>query len=377
MSKKIIISGGGTGGHLFPAIAIAQSLQKADNNIDILFVGAKGKIEETKVPEAGYEIELLNIQGFSRKLSFKNISFIIKLLKSIRKSKKIVKKYKPDAVVGVGGYASGPLVYVATKRGIPGLIQEQNSYPGITNKILSKRVEKICVAYDGTERFFPKEKIIKTGNPIRENLSDPNITREQAAKFFGLDPNKKVILSLGGSGGAGSINKGIADNLSKIANSDCQFIWQTGKFYFEDAQKTVKIVNAGNLKVLAFIKRMDLAYKLADVVISRAGAGTISELCLLEKPVILVPSPNVAEDHQTKNAKSLVDKNAALLVKDNATKTKLIQTALEIVVNDEKLKQLSENISKQAMKNSADIIAGEVLKLIPQKPSNDACEKSN
>ena len=376
MKKNIIISGGGTGGHLFPAIAIAQALQKADNEVNILFVGAKGKIEETKVPEAGYNIELLNIQGFSRKLSFKNITFLIKLFKSLRKSKKIVKKFKPDVVVGVGGYASGALVYVATKRGIPGLIQEQNSYPGITNKILSKRVEKICVAYDGTERFFPKEKIIKTGNPVRETLLNNDITREEAAKFFGLDPNKKIILSLGGSGGAKSINDGIAENIDKLAKTDSQFIWQTGKFYFDEAKKAENTVKSDNIKVFAFIKRMDLAYKVADVVISRAGAGTISELCLLEKPAILVPSPNVAEDHQTKNAKSLVDKQAAILVKDNETKTKLIDTALKLIDNEQEIKILSENISKQAMQNSAEIIAKEVLKLIKQEPKNEACEKS-
>ncbi len=362
--KKIIISGGGTGGHLFPAVAIAQMLQKIDNTVEILFVGAEGKIEEKKIPELGYKIELLPITGFTRKLSFKNVSFFFKLIRSIRKSKKIVKKFRPDAAVGVGGYASGPLLYVATKRGVPALIQEQNSYPGITNKLLAKRVKKICVAYDGTERFFPKEKIIKTGNPVRENLISSDATKEEAVKFFNLDPNKKVILSLGGSGGARSINESISEHLNKIFDSEIQIIWQTGKYYYANLIDNDDIVRAENIKVLDFIKRMDLAFKAADIVISRAGAGTISELCLLGKATILVPSPNVAEDHQTKNAMALVNKEAAVLIKDAEAKEKLIPAAYELLNNPEKLNNLSKNIKEQAFKNSAEIIAKEVLKMI-------------
>ncbi len=362
--KKIIISGGGTGGHLFPAVAIAQALQKIDNSVEILFVGAKGKIEEKKVPEAGYKIELLPITGFARKLSFKNVSFFFRLIRSIRKSKRIVKEFRPDAAVGVGGYASGPLLYVATKRGVPALIQEQNSFPGITNKLLAKRVKKICVAYDDTERFFPKEKIIKTGNPVRENLITSDATKEEAVKFFGLNPAKKVILSLGGSGGAKSINESISGHLKKIINSEIQIIWQTGKYYYANLIDNNEIVRAENIKVLDFIKRMDLAFKAADIVISRAGAGTISELCLLEKSTILVPSPNVAEDHQTKNAMALVNKNAAVLIKDKESREKLIPKAIDLLNNPKNLKELSQNIKKQAFKNSAEIIAKEVLKMI-------------
>lgn len=361
--KRIIISGGGTGGHLFPAIAIAQALEKLVPDARILFVGAEGKIEERKVPDAGYDIELLPVTRFARKLSFKNISFFFKLFKSMRKAKKIIKKFKPDVAVGVGGYASGPVLRAAGKKGVPTLIQEQNSYPGITNRLLAKRAEKICVAYHGTERFFPEEKIIFTGNPIRKDLENMSVSENEAAVHFGLDPEKKIILSLGGSGGARSINNAIAGSLDKIARSDVQLIWQTGKFYYQSSKAEADKVAAPNVKVTAFINRMDLAYKAADLVISRAGAGTISELSLLKKPALLVPSPNVAEDHQTKNAQALVNINAAVLVKDNETEMQLVPKALNLVSDDKQLEMLAHNIEKTAVKNSAERIANEVLSL--------------
>lgn len=363
-SKNIIISGGGTGGHLFPAIAIAQAILRKDQSANILFVGAKGRIEEKKVPEAGFPIELLNISGFKRKLSVDSISFFYKLAVSILKSRKIIKKFKPDIAIGVGGYASGPLLQVAVKRGIPALLQEQNSFPGITNRILANKVQKICVAYDGLEKYFPAQKIVKTGNPVRQDLLKPEITREQAADFFGLDPTKKIILSIGGSGGAASINDGIANNLNQILKGDVQLIWQTGKFYFEKSKAEAEKYNSANIFVSDFINRMDLAYKAADLVISRAGAGTISELCILKKPAILVPSPNVAEDHQTKNADALVKNDAAVLIKDSDTKILLVSKALEVINNTESLYKLSENIAKLAYFNSAEKIADEVFNII-------------
>ncbi len=361
---NIIISGGGTGGHLFPAIAIAQTLKKINESINILFVGAKGKIEEKKVPELGFSIELLNISGFARKLSIKNITFFFKLFSSLIKSAKIIKRFKPDIAVGVGGYASGPLLHVAAKKGIPTLIQEQNSYPGITNKLLSKRAKKICVAYKGTERFFPADKIILTGNPVRDTLLRANETREKAAKYFGLDPKKKIILSVGGSGGARTINNSIVNSIDKFENENIQLLWQTGKYYYEDSLEIVQRKANENIKVKDFITRMDLAFKAADIVISRAGAGTISELCLLKKACILVPSPNVAEDHQTKNAQALTNTGAAILIKDSEANQKLIDTALNLIQNKKKLEELTKNIEKHAVRNSAMIIAQEILKLI-------------
>lgn len=362
--KHIIISGGGTGGHLFPAIAIAQAIEKLDGTVNILFVGAKGKIEEEKVPALGYKIELLDISGFQRKLTFDNITFFIKLFKSLSKSRKIINKFKPDVAVGVGGYASGPLLRVAARKSIPYLLQEQNSYPGITNKLLAKKAQKICVAYDNTERFFPADKIIKTGNPVRDNLLHVIETKDEAKKFFGFHTDKKLILSLGGSGGAGTINDSIMSQLDKIIDSDVQLLWQTGKNYFERCNGYADKYSSDNIKVTAFISRMDLAYKAADLVISRAGAGTISELCLLGKPTILVPSPNVAEDHQTKNALALVGKKAAVLVTDKDSREKLIKTALELVSQEDMLSGLSQNIENQGIANSASRIAEEILKII-------------
>ena len=365
--KKIIISGGGTGGHIFPAIAAAQALKRIDETIEILFVGAKGKIEERKVPEAGFKIELIDIRGFQRKLSFETIKNIFRLIKSLFKARKIIRKFKPDVVVGVGGYASGPVLYVASLKGIPTLIQEQNSYPGITNKILSKKADKICVAYEAVKKYFPQDKIVLTGNPVRKKITDTDATKEEVLTFFNLEAGKKVILSLGGSGGAKSINDGVIANLDKIAESDVFFIWQTGKNYYENSLKAIQEIQAKNIKVYDFIARMDLAYKAADLVISRAGAGTISELSMLEKATILVPSPNVAEDHQTKNAMALVNLNAAVLIKDNETENKLINTALELLKNDDEVNKLSKNISKEKMLNSGMLIAKEILNLIKEK----------
>lgn len=362
-NKNIIISGGGTGGHIFPAISIANALNEIDPDINILFVGALGKIEMEKVPAAGYEIIGLPVAGLQRRLTLKNVSFIFKLISSLRKSRKIIKDFKPDAVVGVGGYASGPVLRIANKKGIPTLIQEQNSYAGITNKLLAKKAQKICVAYEGMEKYFPKDKILLTGNPVRQDLLDKIGNREEAIQYFDLDQNKKTILVIGGSLGARTINQSIIKDIDKIGKSEFQLLWQTGKYYFEDAKKVAEETGFGNIKVLDFIKRMDMAYAAADIIISRAGAGTISELCLVGKPVILVPSPNVAEDHQTKNAMSLVKKGAAVMIKDIEAEEKLINEILELIEDTEKQKILSKNIDGMALRDSAKIIAEEVLKL--------------
>ncbi len=363
-NKKYIISGGGTGGHIFPAIAIANAIMKEDNNAEILFVGAKGKIEMEKVPAAGYKIKALPIRGFERKLTFKNIIVIINLFISIIKSFFIIKKFKPNVVIGVGGYASGAVVYMASLLKIPTLLQEQNSYAGVTNKLLSKKAKKICVAYDNMDKFFVKNKIVKTGNPVREILYKTKINKSEAYKYFNLYENKKTVLILGGSGGAKSINDAVIDKLELIKNNDIQFIWQTGKYYYNVSIEASKNKNIDNLKVYAFINKMELAYAIADVVISRAGAGTISELCLVSKASILVPSPNVAEDHQTKNAMALLSNNAALLVKDKDAVAMLIPTAIEWIKNKDLLENLSENITKMAIKDSDLLIAKEIFKLV-------------
>jgi len=362
-NKNIIISGGGTGGHIFPAISIANAIKEIEPETNILFVGALGKIEMDKVPAAGYEIIGLPVAGLQRRLTVKNISFIFKLISSLLKSRKIIKEFKPDAVVGVGGYASGPVLREANKKGIPTLIQEQNSYAGITNKLLAKKAKKICVAYEGMENYFPKDKIILTGNPVRQDLLEKIGNREEAIKYFDLDQNKKTILVVGGSLGARTINESIIGDIAKIGNSEFQILWQTGKYYFEEAKRSAEKTEFENIKVLDFITRMDLAYSVADIIISRAGAGTISELCLVRKPVILVPSPNVAEDHQTKNALALANKNAAIMIKDIEAREKLIDSALNLLSNGEQLKGLSENIKEMALRDSAKIIAEEVLKL--------------
>lgn len=361
---RIIISGGGTGGHIFPAVSIANAIKEMLPNTDILFVGAEGRMEMHRVPAAGYPIKGLPVAGFDRKNLLKNIPVLIKLFKSQRMAKKIIKEFRPHAAVGVGGYASGPTLKVAGSMGIPTLLQEQNSYAGVTNKLLAKQAHKICVAYEGMERFFDKEKIILTGNPVRQGLRNPNITREDAIRSLGLDPLKKTVLILGGSLGARTINHCIMENLAKIKESGIQFIWQTGKIYIDEARATV--AQAGELPMLHvtdFISDMATAYCAADLVISRAGAGSISEFCLLEKPVILVPSPNVAEDHQTKNALALVNKEAALYVKDADAKAQLIDQAIDTVNQPELLKKLSINIAKLAFTDSANVIAKEVIKL--------------
>lgn len=361
---RIIISGGGTGGHIFPAVSIANAIKEQKPDAEILFVGAEGRMEMHRVPAAGYPIKGLPVAGFDRKNLLKNIPVLIKLFKSQRLAKKIVKEFKPHAAVGVGGYASGPTLKVAGSMGIPTLLQEQNSYAGVTNKLLAKQAHKICVAYEGMERFFDKDKIILTGNPVRQGLRNPNITREDAIRSFGLNPQKQTILILGGSLGARTINRCMMENLDKIRNSGIQFIWQTGKIYIEEAREAVS--QAGELPMLHmtdFISDMATAYCAADLVISRAGAGSISEFCLLQKPVILVPSPNVAEDHQTKNALALVNKEAALYVKDMDAKDQLLDEAIQAVNQPNLLKKLSTNIKELAFTDSANVIAKEVIKL--------------
>ena len=371
---RIIISGGGTGGHIFPAVSIANAIKEQRPDTEILFVGAEGRMEMHRVPAAGYPIKGLPIAGFNRKNLLKNIPVLIKLFKSQQMAKAIIKEFKPHAAVGVGGYASGPTLKVAGNMGIPTLLQEQNSYAGVTNKLLAKQAHKICVAYEGMERFFEKEKIILTGNPVRQDLLNHTASQAEAIKSFGLDPNKKTILVLGGSLGARTINNCIIQNLDKIKNSDVQFIWQTGKIYIEEARDSVsKTGGLSMIHVTDFISNMGIAYRAADLVISRAGAGSISEFCLLQKPVILVPSPNVAEDHQTKNALALVNKNAALYVKDVDAKDKLVNEALQAVKQPELLTNLSKNIAELAFTDSANVIAKEVIQLAEKYIKEHGC----
>ncbi|WP_424036134.1 undecaprenyldiphospho-muramoylpentapeptide beta-N-acetylglucosaminyltransferase [Prevotella histicola] len=361
---RIIISGGGTGGHIFPAVSIANAIKAKHPNAKILFVGAEGRMEMQRVPAAGYEIKGLPIKGFDRAHKLKNFKVLFKLWKSLRMARQIIKDFKPQVAVGVGGYASGATLYECAKMGIPCLIQEQNSYAGVTNKLLSKRVAKICVAYEGMERFFPANKIIMTGNPVRQNVLKTNLSIEEARKSFGLDPNKKTILLVGGSLGARTINRSVIEHLNLIHDSEVQFIWQTGKYYYQKISDSMKGKELPNLKVMDFISDMGAAYKAADLIISRAGASSISEFQIIGKPVILIPSPNVAEDHQTKNAMALVNKQAAIYVKDAEAPDTLLPLALKVIADDSKLKSLSENVKKMGLKNSADIIANEVLKLI-------------
>lgn len=361
---RIIISGGGTGGHIFPAVSIANAIKAKHPNAKILFVGAEGRMEMQRVPAAGYEIKGLPIKGFDRAHKLKNFKVLFKLWKSLRMARQIIKDFKPQVAVGVGGYASGATLYECAKMGIPCLIQEQNSYAGVTNKLLSKRVAKICVAYEGMERFFPANKIIMTGNPVRQNVLKTNLSIEEARKSFGLDPNKKTILLVGGSLGARTINRSVIEHLNLIHDSEVQFIWQTGKYYYQKISDSMKGKELPNLKVMDFISDMGAAYKAADLIISRAGASSISEFQIIGKPVILIPSPNVAEDHQTKNAMALVNKQAAIYVKDAEAPDTLLPLALKVIADDSKLKSLSENVKKMGLKNSADIIADKVLKLI-------------
>lgn len=371
---RIIISGGGTGGHIFPAVSIANAIKEMRPEAEILFVGAEGRMEMHRVPAAGYQIKGLPVAGFDRKNLLKNIPVLIKLFKSQRLARKIVKDFRPHAAVGVGGYASGPTLKVAGSMGIPTLLQEQNSYAGVTNKLLAKQAKKICVAYEGMERFFDKEKIILTGNPVRQGLLRPTLGREEAVASFGLDPDKQTVLILGGSLGARTINQCLMNQLDKVRTSGVQFIWQTGKIYIDEARAAV--TRAGELPMLHvtdFISDMATAYSAADLIISRAGAGSISEFCLLRKPVILVPSPNVAEDHQTKNALALVNKNAALYVKDAEADSILLDKAIEAVGQPELLNNLSKNIAELAFTDSANVIAKEVIRLAEKYREEHGC----
>lgn len=361
---RVIISGGGTGGHIFPAVSIANAIRALRPDAKILFVGALGRMEMQRVPAAGYEIKGLPICGFDRRNLLRNIKVLYKIIKSQRMAKQIICDFKPMVAVGVGGYASGPTLNQAAAMGIPCLIQEQNSYAGVTNKLLARKAKRICVAYDDMERFFPAEKIIKTGNPVRQTLLDSKITKEEARKTMGLDPSRKTILLVGGSLGARTVNESVMAHLDTIRNSDIQFIWQTGKYYSDEIARRLRQEEAcPNLTVTDFISDMAVAYTAADLVVSRAGASSISEFCLIGKPVILVPSPNVAEDHQTKNAMALVNRQAAICIKDAEATDKLIETAITTVNNPDTLASLSENILKLALPNSADIIAKEVIKL--------------
>ena len=361
--NKIIISGGGTGGHIFPAISIANAIRDKDPSSDILFVGAEGKLEMEKVPAAGYTIIGLPVAGMNRKKLLGNFSVFFRLLRSLRKAKEILKEFNPDVVVGVGGYASGPLLRQAGKMGIPTLIQEQNSYAGVTNKLLAKKASVICVAYDGMEKYFPAGRIIKTGNPVRQNFENLNSLKAEALNSFGLSAGMPVVLVLGGSLGAGSINSCLLENTGSMMAAECQWLWQTGKHYFEKISEAVSRLNTGKISVKGFIDRMDLAFAAADIIVSRAGAGTISELCLVGKPVILVPSPNVAEDHQTKNAMALAERNAALMIPDNQIQKSLVDEAIKLVADRERRDKYSENISAMAERDADKRIAEQVFKL--------------
>lgn len=360
--RNIIISGGGTGGHIFPAIAIANAIKERFADVNILFVGAKGKMEMAKVPEAGFSIKGLWISGIQRRLTVRNLMFPFKLISSLLKANSIIKQFKPDIVIGVGGYASGPTLKMANRRNIATLIQEQNSFPGITNRLLAKKVNRICVAYDNLDKYFPSDKIVLTGNPVRNEMVNIDGKRDESNEFFELKTGMKTVLVVGGSQGAVSINKSIAANIDVFAKNKIQVIWQTGKFYCQEALEIIG--DSETIKVHEFIKRMDLAYAAADLVISRAGAIAISELSLVKKPVIFIPLPSAAEDHQSKNAKALVDKNAALLIKDNEAKIELPKILESLINDDEKLIELSKNISTFASPNATDLIVDEIEKLI-------------
>ena len=360
-SLRIIISGGGTGGHIFPAISIANEIKLRYPTAEILFVGAQDRMEMQKVPEAGYKIEGLWISGIQRKLTAKNLLFPVKLVKSLWKARDIIKTFQPDVAIGTGGFASGPLLQMANRENIPTLIQEQNSYPGITNKLLAKGADKICTAYPDMERFFPAEKIVLTGNPVRQDLLDVQKKREEAIAFFELDNTKKTVLVLGGSLGARKINQLIQDNLSEFERNDLQVIWQTGSLYYEDYEQ---LGTKENIQIFAFLKRMDLAYAAADVIISRAGAGTVSELCIVGKPIVFIPSPNVAEDHQTKNAMSIAEKDAAVVLSESHLEQGFRSIFFELVRSDEKMKSLSNNIKKLAKPFATANIVNEVEKLL-------------
>ncbi|WP_291132805.1 undecaprenyldiphospho-muramoylpentapeptide beta-N-acetylglucosaminyltransferase [Flavobacterium sp. UBA7682] len=362
MSKlKFILSGGGTGGHIYPAVAIANELKSRFPEAEFLFVGAKDKMEMQKVPQAGYKINGLWIAGLQRKLTLQNAMFPLKLVSSLLTSRQILKSFKPDVVIGTGGFASGPLLQMANSMDIPTVIQEQNSFPGITNKLLSKRANTICVAYENLERFFPKEKIVFTGNPVRQDLLDVETKTEEGIAYFKLDTNKKTLLVLGGSLGARRINQLIAKELDFLLESGVQVFWQCGKLYFDEYQH---FNERENVQVVDFIDRMDLIYAAADFVISRAGASSVSELCLVGKPTIFIPSPNVAEDHQTKNAKAIVDKNGAILLKESELDSTFETTFSDLISNEDLQLTLSQNIKKLAKPNATKDIVEEIIKLI-------------
>ncbi|MEM9886330.1 MAG: undecaprenyldiphospho-muramoylpentapeptide beta-N-acetylglucosaminyltransferase [Bacteroidota bacterium] len=360
---KIIISGGGSGGHVYPAIAIANGIKAVRPKAEILFVGAKGKLEMEKVPKAGFPVEALNIRGFDRQRKFRNITLPFNLLSSLVKAGKILRRFQPDVAIGVGGYASGPLLHAAARRKIPTLLQEQNSYPGVTNKLLSKRAHTICVAYDGMNRFFDERKIVLTGNPVRTDIANLKDRKAEALKYFGLNAEQPILFAFGGSLGAKTINESFLQQTDLLKKMNAQLLWQTGKFYHEQI-KNSEAAQLPNVHIHPFIDRMDLAYAAADVVIGRAGALTISELCMVGKAAILIPSPNVAEDHQTKNAKSLADKNAAILIRDKEARQQLLVTALDLLVNEERRKQLGANIKQLAQPEATKKIVAEALRLI-------------
>jgi len=358
---KIILSGGGTGGHIYPAIAIANELKSRYPNAEFLFVGAKDRMEMEKVPQAGYDIQGLWISGIQRKLTLKNMMFPFKLISSLWNARKIIKQFKPDVAIGTGGFASGPLLQVATSKGIPSLIQEQNSYPGITNKLLSKKAQKICVAYDGLERFFPENKIIKTGNPVRQDLLDISTKKVEAIKHFDLEEGKQTLLVLGGSLGAKAINQLLQRELDYLQTLNLQIIWQCGKLYYQ----TYKLYgNTKHVQVHQFINKMDYAYAAADFIISRAGASSVSELCIVGKPTVFVPSPYVAEDHQTKNASAIVNENAAIMIAQEDLEVDFKNKFGQLVASKEKQAELSQNIKKLALVNATKDIADEVEKLL-------------
>lgn len=367
---RVIISGGGTGGHIFPAISIANAIRKRCSDAEILFVGAENRMEMEKVPAAGYPIVGLPVSGFDRKRPWRNLKVLIQLWKSLKLARKTVRSFRPDVVVGVGGYASGPTLWEASRQKIPVVIQEQNSYAGVTNKLLAKKADAICVAYEGMERFFPAKKIELTGNPVRQDLKNDMLTRSEAAAFFGLNSDREIILIIGGSLGARTINRSVATWLDRLVGSSVQLIWQTGAAFDSEAKNLLSARSLPNVVQMPFITRMDLAYKAADLVVSRAGASSISELCLLAKPAILIPSPNVAEDHQTKNAQALVNRQAALLVADADAPEKMMSLVLETVADSERLKDLAVHIARLAQSDSADRITTTVLKLVDKKREN-------
>ena len=363
--KRVIISGGGTGGHIFPALSIANALKRLDPNVDILFVGAEGKMEMEKVPEAGFRIIGLPVRGFQRRLTLENVKVLLNLWKSLRRAKQIIRDFKPNVVVGVGGYASGPIGREAVKAGVSLVLQEQNSYAGVTNKLLAKHAVRVCVAYEGMERFFGSDKVIFTGNPVRKDLLLSKNKREEGLAFYGLNVKKRTVLVTGGSLGARTLNQAMKKNIEKFSNlQNVQILWQCGSYYYEDLQRELKGKLPENICLTAFLKRMDLAYACADVVVARAGAGTISELCLLGKAAILVPSPNVTEDHQTKNAMALVEKGAAIMLKDAEAEEKFGDTLEHLLCDEGKLASLRASIGTLAVRDSDEKIAREILSLI-------------